>query len=32
MNLDKVPESAPEQPAARSAKAQPATGKSSNAK
>lgn len=32
MNLDKVPESAPEQPPARSAKAQPVTGKSSNPK
>ena len=32
MNLDKVPEAAPEQPAARSAKAHPATGKSSNPK
>jgi lipopolysaccharide export system protein LptC len=33
MNLDNVPaESAPEQPATRSAKAGPANGKSSNAK
>jgi len=32
MNLDKVPEAAPEQPAARSAKAHPATGRSSNPK
>jgi lipopolysaccharide export system protein LptC len=32
MNLDKVPESPPEQPPARSAKAQPVTGKSSNPK
>ena len=32
MNLDNVPESAPEQPAARSAKAHPASGKSSSPK